>query len=130
MEELLTEINRIVGALKSLNHSNDLDGRWRNAELLAANNFYLSEKMTEARTARNLAEYNYNAACSLSEAMYTGPVTKAKAWAKNENKALYKEYLDADGYYHRVAGIFEANKGVLESIRQSVAVLRNEQRNS
>ncbi len=129
MIELLTEINQLVTELKRLNGSNDLDGRWRNAEKLAALNHFLSEKMSEARSSRNLAEYNYKSACDFDESTFNGPVTKAKAYGKNNNKALYKEMLDADGLYHRFASVVDANKVMLESIRQSIAVLRNEQRN-
>lgn len=128
--EILTEINQDIALLKRLNDTNDIDGRFRCAERIATNSYYLAELLSDAYEDMASLETEYDNAVSFDEDNFVGAVTKAKANAKNKNKDLNVQFSKAKALYKRLQAVLTQANVCIEQLRQSIAHLRDERRHS
>lgn len=130
MEETIKQILQDIEVLRKLNGSNDMDQRFRAAERLSINNFYLSEIKSDAYQGMIDAEVEYENAVALDEDTFDGAVTKAKAHSKNKNKDLNVALGKAKGLYRRLDSLLNQSNTIIEQVRQSLSVLKSEKRNA
>ena len=127
--EILTQIHQDIQLVKRLNGSNDMEERYKAAERLAVNSYYLAELRSDAYDAMVEAEASYENAVAMDETNSTGPATKAKADAKNKNSGLNTELAKAKGLYRRLDSLLSQTNVVVEQLRQTLSILKTERRN-
>lgn len=127
--EILTQIHQDIQLVKRLNGSNDMEERYKAAERLAVNSYYLAELKSDAYDAMVEAEASYENAVAMDETNSTGPATKAKADAKNKNSSLNTELAKAKGLYKRLDSLLSQTNVVVEQLRQTLSILKTERRN-
>lgn len=128
--ECLTAINADIALIKQLNDTNDIDSRVRCAERLAANSYYLSRLVSDAYEGMEAIEAEYDNAVAFDEDTFTGPATRARAYAKNKNSKLNTELSKAKATFKRLLGLLQQCTVVIEQTRQTNAHLRDERKYS
>jgi hypothetical protein len=129
MEEVLTQIHQDIQLVKRLNGSNDIEERYRAAERLAVNSYYLAGLKSDAYDAMIEAEASYDNAVAMDETNSTGPATKAKADAKNKNAKLNMDLAKSKGLHKRLDSLLSQTNVVVEQLRQTLSILKTERRN-
>lgn len=127
---MIEEITKNIEWLKKNSSSNDLVGKLRVAEELATNSYYLATLVGDAYQEKNSTEFFWKSAVNTDVALTTGPTGKNEALAKDKYKHLYKEHLDADSKYRRLALLMSQTNTVIEQVRQTCSFLKQEYRHN
>jgi hypothetical protein len=124
------EIQQTIEWFKKNLTSNDIVGKLQQAESLALNSYYLATLVADVNEQRNNLEYMYKTSLVSHQIQSKAGVSRSEIEAKEQYKALYKEYVEADNLYKRYSLLLHATENIINQVRQSNSYLKNEQRNS